>query len=331
MMGVRMTTRAGTRRRSPRGMTMVELLIVVAVMVILMGIALPVMKTGIEGRKLREAARQVNVCVELAKSIAAETGLPSAVMIEPEFLPGVSEPFAVKMYLAETPLPYSGDVVNAKAYVFSNASTATVTFHNANPAVNGAESVSIGMLGIEHGDLIRFDYKGPTYQLVLTQPIAGPTAVLTLSGSPLPPTGIYSYQIYRQPQKTGAAPLELPKGAVIDLSASGLGNDNDFNSATNTRPIRLMFAPNGRLMRITYARSATPLLPDFAPTSTVHLLVGNLENLGTLNLSDPNTLWVSIGQHSGRVTTAENGGTPSDYSLTTAREFAQSGAAMGGR
>jgi hypothetical protein len=72
-------------------------------------------------------------------------------------------------------------------------------------------------------------------------------------------------------------------------------------------------------------------LPDFSPTSTVHFLVGNLENIGTLNLSDPNTLWVSIGHHSGRVTTAENGGTPSDYTLATAREFAQSGAGMGGR
>jgi type II secretory pathway pseudopilin PulG len=312
-------------------MTMIELLIVVAVMVIMMGIALPVMKTGIEGRKLREAARQVNVCVELAKGISAETGLPSAILIEPEFLPGVSEPFAVKMYLAETPLPYSGDVVNAKAYVVSNSGTGTVTFGNVNPAVNPAESMSIATLGIEHGDLIRFDYKGPTYQLQLTQPMTGPADVLGLSGSPLPPTGIYSYQIFRQPQKSGAAPLELPKGAVIDLSASGLGVDNQFSYATNSRPIRLVFAPSGRLMRITYARSAVPLLPDFTPTFTVHLLVGNLENLGILNLSDPTTLWVSIGQHSGRVTTAENGGTPSDYTLETAREFAQSGAAMGGR
>jgi type II secretory pathway pseudopilin PulG len=298
-------------------MTMIELLIVVAVMVILMGIALPVMKTGIEGRKLREAARQVNVCVQLAKGIAVETGLPSAVLIEPEFLPGINEPFAVKLYLAETPLPYSGDTVTAKATV--NGSNVTFDI----------QSASLLTLGIESGDFIRFDYKGPYYKI--DSVITTPAFALSISGSPSIPNNSSPYQIFRQPQKTGAAPLELPKGVVIDLSASGLGIDNDFTHAANSRPIRLVFASNGRLIRIKYARTALPLLPDFSPTSTVHFLVGNLENIGTLNLSDPNTLWVSIGHHSGRVTTAENGGTPSDYTLATAREFAQSGAGMGGR
>ena len=311
------TTPVCGRRDSPRGMTMLELLIVVAVMVILMGIALPVMKTGIEGRKLREAARQVNVCVELAKGIAVETGLPSAILIEPEFLPNLSEPFAVKMYLAETPLPYSGDMVNAKAIV------------NSGQVMFGIDSSSVGMLGIESGDFIRFDYKGSYY--TLGSAIGGVGVAIPFSGTPSVPNGAYSYQIFRQPQKTGAAPLELPSGVVIDLSASGLGVDNEFSYAANSRPISLVFGDNGRLLRIRYARSVAPLLADFTPTSTVHFLIGNLENLGVLNLSDTSTLWVSVGHHSGRVTTAENGGTPSDYTLATAREFAQSGMGMGGR
>lgn len=318
------TTRFRWQRGSPRGMTMLELLIVVSVMVILMGIALPVMKTGIEGRRLREAARQVNVCVELAKGIAVETGMPSAILIEPEFLPDVTEPFAVKMYLAETPPPYSGDMVNAKAVV----SSGQVMF--------GVDSSSVGVLGIESGDFIRFDYKGPYYTLGST--ISGPGVAIPFSGTPAVPNGAYSYQIFRQPQKTAAAPLELPAGVVIDLSASGLGVDNQFSNvhppdaSSQRRPISLVFGENGRLLRIRYVRSGTPpLLADFSPTSTVHFLIGNIENLGVLNLSDSTTLWVSIGHHSGRVTTAENGGTPSDYTLATAREFAQSGMGMGGR
>ncbi len=66
---------------------MIELLIVVAVMVILIGIALPVMKTGIEGRKLREAARQVNTGATLAKAMAAEKGTFAGLVIDPETLP----------------------------------------------------------------------------------------------------------------------------------------------------------------------------------------------------------------------------------------------------
>ncbi len=323
MKSARARTRFGTRGKPPCAMTMVELLIVVAVMVILMGIALPVMKTGIEDRRLREATRQVNVCVELAKSLAVETGLPSAMLIEPEFLPGATEPFATKLYLAESPLPYAGDVVDAKAQVTGSS----VSFD--------VDSGGLLTLSVAAGDFIRFDYKGPYYHIDM---ISSPPPIFTISGSPAIPNGEYTYQIFRQPQKTGAAPLELPKGTVIDLAVSGLGEDNQFENVSNVRPLSLVFGPGGRLVRVRYERPS-PLLPplmDFSPAATVHFLIGNVDHLGELNLADPSALWVSIGHHAGRVTTTENGGTSADLSLPIAqrlqiaREFAQSGVGMGG-
>jgi hypothetical protein len=67
------------------------------------------------------------------------------------------------------------------------------------------------------------------------------------------------------------------------------------------------------------------------PIRTLHLMIGDIEKLGIENLQDPSTRWISITHQSSRVTTAENGGTPSDFTLPTAREFAQSGRAIGGR
>ena len=58
-------------------MTMIELLIVVAVMVILMGIALPVMRTGIDGRRLAAAAETVVNQVRLAQAEAVDAQTPN--------------------------------------------------------------------------------------------------------------------------------------------------------------------------------------------------------------------------------------------------------------
>ena len=93
--------RAGRRPHVRRALTMIELLIVVAVMVILIGIALPVMKTGIEGRKLGEAARQVSTGITLAKSLAAEKDRFTAVGIVFESLPeDTTMLFARRLYMA---------------------------------------------------------------------------------------------------------------------------------------------------------------------------------------------------------------------------------------
>ena len=46
------------------------------------------------------------------------------------------------------------------------------------------------------------------------------------------------------------------------------------------------------------------------PTETLHLLIGDLENVGALNLANRSSLWVSIGHHTGRITTAENAALP---------------------
>jgi prepilin-type N-terminal cleavage/methylation domain-containing protein len=63
------------------GMTLIELLIVVAVMSIMMGIALPMAKTGIDGARTRAAAEIVREQFRAAHAVAALTGKPAAVVL----------------------------------------------------------------------------------------------------------------------------------------------------------------------------------------------------------------------------------------------------------
>ncbi len=328
MYWARTAERFDQRRRSYHGMTMVELLIVVAVMVIMMGIALPMMKTGIEGRKLREAARQINTGAEVAKALGAQSGRYAGMILDTESLPeDTTKLFARRIFMAETPTPYGGDVVGALAKISINTSSSPSTL-SATFNLDGL-SASVGNV-VKAGDLIRFDYRNPTYQVtsVTVVPAAPPTPqsyVVALSGSPWPADGVsLPYQIIRHPEKSSMTPFELPSGAVIDYSSSGFGA-SDTRLAAATGPVTIVFGPSGRVVGV------LGIALSSSPTDTLHLLVGNLENVGALNLADPSTLWVSIGHHTGRVTTTESGASASATTIEDAREFAQSGQAIGGR
>lgn len=357
-------------------MTLTELLIVVAVMVILLGLGLPMLKTGLEGRKIREASRQLNTYVEMAKALAVETGRPAGLILDVETLPmeGLPEdglPYVSQVFLAQTPPPYVGDMVTARATITS-ATTARFNDVPGSPPYTYNDSASLTSL-IQPGDRIRFDYRGVYYDITTVNT----NYTIVFSGSPSPPVGVsLPYQIYRQPEKSGSMPMEMAAGAVIDLSMSGFGLSeatttlDPFDTVivddpttttipddevTKVESVIIEFSPSGEMTRVLVNKvyidkRATPptvtLSTDsYMPTKTLHLLVGRLDgvllddvaNVNTgddlkTNIENPESLWVSIGHQTGRVTTAENGWTIDDQtSIAMAREFAQSGKAMGGQ
>jgi type II secretory pathway pseudopilin PulG len=64
-----------------------ELLVVIMILSILLGLTVPVMRFATEGRRIREAARQMQTAVTLAKGMAAETGQPAGLMLDVESFP----------------------------------------------------------------------------------------------------------------------------------------------------------------------------------------------------------------------------------------------------
>ena len=93
------------------GLTLVELLVVVVILVLLIGVALPLAQPALNGRDVREAARQVNAAFAAAKVNAAATGQPTAVI----FTPDASGQRCYNVSFGRVPPPNTGESDTWKA------------------------------------------------------------------------------------------------------------------------------------------------------------------------------------------------------------------------
>lgn len=102
------------------GLTLVELLVVVTILMILLGVVLPLASPNVKGRKIREAARQVNTAFTGAKTRAEGTGRSAGVIIYPDgntIGPGR----AYSIAFAKTPSNFSGSLGGEVATVLPTA------------------------------------------------------------------------------------------------------------------------------------------------------------------------------------------------------------------
>ncbi|OHB71704.1 MAG: hypothetical protein A2V70_08025 [Planctomycetes bacterium RBG_13_63_9] len=321
---------------------MVELLVVISIVVLLAAIAIPALRPTLEGQRIREAARAINVYLGSARNRAVVSGRPCGVILQR--FDGQPQ-CAMVLQQAEVPPPYSGDTLDSTAQVRVGATLQATMTPNITSTLVSA------------GDLVQFNRQGPFYRIEATP--SQPTATqleLSIDVSqgqmlPWPRDGSLSapvpYAIFRRPVKSAAAPLQLPTGAVVDLEASGT---DDHLFGVGTAPVTIMFSPNGSLERV--YEGGNPVVPVTEP---IFLLVGRRERVTGLPLSanpsdeekpnwaDPANLWVSINPQTGLVTTTENNPVSPmlvDYTdpttwldphIRAARTFAREGQSMGGR
>ena len=339
---------------SRQAMTLIELLVVVGIAVILAAAAVPLVKPAIQDAKLREASRQINVFFSAARARAIEKGRPVGVWIA-RSAPGANA--SMDLYIAETPLPYAGDFIGA---------TATLEDFDSNDIVDGAtidsaQGVAFPTL-VQVGDRIRFDYKGPFYRITAIDSATYEITFAVPSGVPAPANegALVPYQVYRQPKKSSASPLQLNGSIAIDLQYSGIGAvGTQFDASLtnvagtppvlNRTPVVVMFDEGGAMSRIygSYQASSGSIPGSgVAPRGTVHLLLGSFDqttpapdpttgvsSVSTAernNLEDQRNVWISIGDRNGAISSAENGGLPGSTDISLAREFARSGRTMGG-
>ncbi len=312
-----------------RGVTLLELMIVITILAMITAATIPLMLSGVDQRRLREATRLVSSYISSARARAIETGRSAGVMIvrsNSGLVPGGS---AMNLVTVECPAVYAGDTLLSTVVVSGNQ----VTF-NGN-LDNIAANVHVG-------DIIRFGYQGRTYTLTGSGSQNAGQTLPTGSGGTytsylratdntgVPPSfspnaTAVPYQVIRQPTKSAVAPLQLPEGVVIDLVQSGGGLTGCITVDSN--PIILTFAPTGAAEYIYFNGNLRGHLP-----SSLCLLMGKPEQVvgtaGTLtnitggfsNLGDGNSLWVAVTPR-GRVITAENAINTAATTAAGARAF----------
>jgi type II secretory pathway pseudopilin PulG len=359
-------------------MTLVELLIVISIAVILLAVAIPLAKQPLERQKVRESSRQVNAIISSAQARAVELGRPVGVLLEIRDLGNVS-PNAVdnaavnategitRIHFAEVPPLYAGDVSGARVNVVLEGGVPHARFDDGNSDA-GIQAL------IGPGDHIRFGYRGRWFRVTsawktLPHPDGNDrigVSIDVVNAGEINWDTEVPFQIQRRPKKSVRPPVDLPGDTVIDLVGSGIGNSEmDFGVTFNGNSgawdrygygsIMIMFQPSGAVERIHFGPSSFFGAPySVRPSGPIHLLIGRADQVipsapfdasgdEIANLRDPESLWVSVGHTTGRITTTEN--LPSDdfvvnsnsrfteteQRIMTVRELAMSSQSKGGR
>ena len=170
-------------RRQRAGLTLVELLVVVTILVMLIGVTIPLMRSVRNGSQLEAAVRKIESVMNAAKALAITNGRPAGIVfVRDENNPSV----AYEVALAESPEPYMGETRGVRVLVFPDVITLQfpllATFQNgSSPPAYGyvrplrtSKGNSNDMSDpandpskwfVRPGDRIRFSFRGPFYTI----------------------------------------------------------------------------------------------------------------------------------------------------------------------
>ena len=223
-----------------RGITLIELLVAMTILLMITAITLPVIAPNLATRRIREAARSVDVYLGVARNRAMEIGRPVGVMLAPVQIGSTSLPAATTLFQVEIPPPYCGDSLTSAAQWHSGTGPWTWTMVDTSSVTSSGTFTSTGFTSTNNvhvNDRVRLNHQGPLYlvtaftastitlQLAIQTSLAGYQVPWTAtSTTPVP------YEVFPQPIRSATPPLQLPAGAIVDLQYSGI----DTSSATTT-------------------------------------------------------------------------------------------------
>lgn len=218
-----------------RGMTLAELMVVVAIIGLLAVTVLPALSATAELRRGREAARMVSSFIAKAQSRAIGRREWSGFQL---VATGATSYAALDLVLADVPPVYRGDTVPALLRISGTPSSSTRTVSG-----TSGQLLLSGSLPVLQNDLVRFNAQGPWYELSANattgtsvnfrirgdlEGLAKVNAKAESAGqkqhnTPWPSgNDALSFEILRQPVSVGS-PVALAEGRVVDLYWSGFG------------------------------------------------------------------------------------------------------------
>ncbi|UUO05258.1 prepilin-type N-terminal cleavage/methylation domain-containing protein [Blastopirellula sp. J2-11] len=299
-----------TPKRNRRGVTLVELLVVVTLLSILLGIAATAARTGARGKKQREAARQVNAFIAGARTRALELGRSVGVEIVNN---RPNEPQAgLTLFMVETPPPYAGNLTNSTCSISTVPTFGGVDSQGNN--IGGKLTVRFNSTSdtlllendfLTRGDVVFFGYSNQPYYIDLPGAAASGSrdVVITWNIDQPAPFPWYTssmgtitgpFKIYRQPQRNSVTPLQMPTGVCIDLAFSGLGTtgygtnstgiaSQAFTGTPTTEEYpKIMFGPKGGVDAYYWQSGVTTTAVNTSatlPVGNINLLIGRYDKV----------------------------------------------------
>ena len=292
------------------GMSLVELLVVVAILGLLAVTVLPALSTSADARRTREAARIVSSYIAKAQSRAiGRTEWSGFWLTTPISNPSAN--FSMDLFLADVPSVYRGDSTTTTVTGSPSGSVFIITSGSLTGTVSGTS-----------GDLVRFDGQPPwfAYHNATTIELrngsgSSENVNQTLLNTPWPAANTpHRFEILRQPIRAGS-PLTIADGRGIDLSWSGFGGSNLATYSTfgaSPGSVAVLFDGTGRLRQLFFNSNRVSI------SGPVFLLVGRTDRAGNsaavLSATDDSvganwqysdSFWIAIDPLSGVAKTAE--------------------------
>lgn len=322
-----------------RGVTLVELLVVMAILAIITALLIPRLRIINKDRNIREAARIVGSTIAKASSRAVDDGIAGLIIERNDNFIDTNGVYyaATRMYLMRKLPPFAGDDENAQAEVMAGGGGNTMDIEIQTPLEHTAAEPLV-----QARDEIRLNYSSVRYQITAVTPLPSGKLELevtlglaNLGVRPKLEPGDYPYVIYRQPRKLETSRVDLPDGYYVDLRLSGplvptpspvpIAPDwergsvfDDTTTAGNT--VQLFFNGDGSISRYAYTNSGG--VAEGIPIKAFHFFVTGYDPDSNLPpMQNPAAMWVTTDNATGSTNVAYNA--PPPTGLTTVLNQAQ--------
>jgi len=314
-----------------RGMTLVELLVVIIILGLLGVAAAPAINSSSDKRKLRDAASSVSSHIVRAASQAVGRTAGYGAWLEPETSGNNTSPSSV---LRSCPGSVEASGTMALTVSSLSASTAIASMNPSYQALTGTTTVPSGAL-------LRISGMPYDYKLIDPSTIGFNGSSATCSWPR--PTGGYPgsvsvpFTLQLPPMRSSGGKTLLGGNTCIDLPQSTVGV-YDYSAATtpmsNNGPLVIAFDSVGRPKNILFTPAGTGALPTMAaadPQTPIALLVGLRDQVGASYQSTPSednpgtnwqrkdAWWVVVDPRSGSIFQVEN--YPNATNLQAAQKF----------